>query len=297
MAPPYDTGGPSSINTDGKSFFDLLPRELRDRIYEYTFDHDIRDEHYRYRFRAPQPLLRLVSRQFMHEYDEQTPHNTTLSVTACTNQFERTQFDPLVEIPPLAARCTVADVTLYIGETDGFATDLRDEQYYVRGSLFSQFSNIDRFIDGLTHLKDIRIQLGLNFAQSFDAIYELMEARLDSFRRSYKERSQECSYLPNVNYELHHLQLSYPDLPSCLTSNIPSSEIIERPAILAAFSFSYGQAKKKVIHDNEIKRRMHVEATVLADWEAQHGCTLSQSAKKAAGIVDDNLDREGSESP
>lgn len=124
-----------------------------------------------------------------------------------------------------------------------------------------------------------------------------MKIRLNSVRHIYKERTPDCSFLPNINYELRHLEHSYPDLPNCLTSNIPGSEILERPATLATVSFSYGQPEKTVQHDNEVERRMHVEANVLAAWEAQHGCTLSQSAKKAAGIMDTILDREGSESP
>jgi len=149
MAPPSDPGGSSdstSINKDGKTFFEVLPRELRDRIYEYTFDHDISDDYYRYQFKAPLYHLRLVNRQFMHEYDEQTPNDTTLFVSACTNQFERIDSSLLHGLPRQAFKCTVADVALQIGETDGFARDLKDERYYVQESLFDHLSNIDLFI-------------------------------------------------------------------------------------------------------------------------------------------------------
>ena len=188
-------------------------------------------------------------------------------------------------------------MTLYIAETDGFAEDLRDERYHVQDLVFDHLSNIDGFIDRLPRVQNIRAHLNLNFAQSFDMVHEHMNICLDSFRHYYEEPSPEQSYLPDITFELGHLELSYPDLPSCLTSSIPDSEILERPAILAKFRFTYGQAEQNVRYDDEVKRRMHVEAAVLAAWEAQHGCTLSKSAKKAAGIVDEILDREGSWSP
>lgn len=293
MGRPRGHGGSLTINRDGKSFFDVLPRELRDRIYEYTFDNDVRDGHFRYQFKAPQFHLRLVNRQFMHEYDEQTPLETTLYVSARTNQFERTSLGPSDGLPSLATRCTAADVTLYIGDTEGLATDLKGEHWFVQGSLFDRLFNIERFIGLLPRLEDIRVQLDLNFARSFDTIHELTNTWLLKFRHYYQNPSRERSYEPNTDFELHHLGLGYPDLPSCLTSNIPNSEILQRPAILAAFSVSYGRVKKEVRH-RQVKRRTRVEATVLAAWESQHGCTLSQSAKKAAGIVDKILDRDSS---
>jgi len=122
-------------------------------------------------------------------------------------------------------------------------------------------------------------------------VYDHMDACLDSFRHYYYEApSPEWSYLPNITFELRHLELSNPDLPNCLTSNISGAEILERPTTLAQFWFSYDQAEKNVRYDDEVQRRIRVEATVLAAWEAQHGCTLSTSAKKAAGIVDSILD-------
>jgi hypothetical protein len=50
MASPHDPGGSSSVNRDGKTFFYVLPRELRDRIHEYTIDHNSCDLYYSYQF-------------------------------------------------------------------------------------------------------------------------------------------------------------------------------------------------------------------------------------------------------
>lgn len=69
---------------NSKSFFEIIPREIRDQIYGLTFDHDIERQHFTFQFQASCPHLRLVSRQFKEEYDEQdgrTPKSATLLAT------------------------------------------------------------------------------------------------------------------------------------------------------------------------------------------------------------------------
>jgi hypothetical protein len=87
MAPPTDPGEPASVSNGSKSFFDTLPREIRDNIYDYTLDHEVTRHSYHMRFKAPFPHLRLVSRQFKHEYDERSPSNAELVVTDQTLPF------------------------------------------------------------------------------------------------------------------------------------------------------------------------------------------------------------------
>lgn len=146
MAPPTDPGGSSSINRYDKSFFDVLPRELRDRIYEHTFEHGSKDEYYRYQFRAPQLHLRLVSRQFMQEHDEQTPDDATLFITGRNDRLTcaPTKFPSRPKLPLLAARCTSAEIVHHIGDTDAFHDDIDDEEYWVLGSLNAR---IDDYYD------------------------------------------------------------------------------------------------------------------------------------------------------
>ena len=141
MAPPTDPGGSSAINRYDKSFFDVLPRELRDRIYEHTFEHGSKDEYYRYQFRAPQLHLRLVSRQFMQEHDEQTPDDATLFITGRNDRLTcaPTKFPSRPKLPLLAARCTSAE-----GDTDAVHDDIDDEEYWVLGSLNAR---IDDYYD------------------------------------------------------------------------------------------------------------------------------------------------------
>lgn len=283
MAPPTDSSGSSSIDRDGKTFFEVLPRELRDRIYEFTFDHNIKDTYYRYQFKAPRPHLRLVSRQFMHEYDEQTPDNSTLFVTACTNRFERPRSD-VNRLPLIATRCTAADVMMYTGDTEGFARDVTSEQDHVLSTMVAQLNFLDCIIDFLPRLEDLRIALNLNFAQSFNIVHEHLENCVDCLRLLCEARYTRLSNLPNNTLEIRHLELDFPNLPSCLTSDIPSSDILKRTAILGTFWLSLGHGEKHMKYEDELEQRTYVEAAVLTAWEAQHGCTLSESAMKAAGI-------------
>lgn len=113
MAPATDPGGTATISRDGKSFFEILPRELRDRIYEYTFEQEVDTQDFVYQFAAPLPHLRLVSRQFKAEYDEQSPTNTTLVVvdknprTQCTfGTFHLREKVRHMSFPKLATKCT-----------------------------------------------------------------------------------------------------------------------------------------------------------------------------------------------
>lgn len=284
MAPPIDPSGFSSIDRYGKTFFEVLPRELRDRIYEFTFDHNIKDTYYRYQFKAPQPHLRLVSHQFMHEYDEQTPDNATLFVTACTNRFGSPGSDFLDHLPRTATKCTAADVIMYTGETEGFARNVTGEQGAVLSTLGVRFVLVDSITNFLPRLQDLRIIVNLNFAQSFDIVHEYLENCSVCLRFYGGQRCHQVSNSPNVTLELRHLELDFPNLPSCLTPEIPGSEILERSAVLGTFWLSYGHAEKKVKYEDKLKKRTYVEAAVLTAWEAQHGCTLSESAKKGFGI-------------
>lgn len=72
-----------------KGFFDL-PRELRDKIYDLALEHDRATSQdngtMHLHVRAPEPRLRLVSRQFALEYYERSPpkDEICLSVTGCS---------------------------------------------------------------------------------------------------------------------------------------------------------------------------------------------------------------------
>jgi len=100
-------------------FFDL-PRELRDAVYDLALEHDRASTQLRgtmsLHVRAPEPRLRLISRQFASEYYERSPSkdDICLSVTGSS----------LIRIPPsasgftFAARASTVDATLTFDEYD-----------------------------------------------------------------------------------------------------------------------------------------------------------------------------------
>ncbi|GAB7332432.1 hypothetical protein MBLNU13_g04237t1 [Cladosporium sp. NU13] len=61
--------GIAMTNQDGKSFFELVPAEIRDQIYDATMFQTIQRQKVNFQFKAPCPHLRFVSRQFKDEYD------------------------------------------------------------------------------------------------------------------------------------------------------------------------------------------------------------------------------------
>ena len=279
---PHDPGGSSSINRDGKSFFEVLPRELRDCIYEHTFDNDMKDHCYRYRFRAPQPHLRLVSRQFMHEYDEQAPHDTALFVTGRNDRLICIPYGLLGDSAPprLAGRCTSACTVQNIGETDVFQEDIDNEKDRVLRSLDERINDFCDFIESFPSLQQVDIQFNLNFVQSFDIVYERMTDFLDAFRHENGE-----SYLsPNVLVEVRHLNLNFPFLPVSLTSGVQDFDALKYPATLATFYYSHGCEEETTMYEVEIEQSGEVEAALLAAWKSQHECSLIEAARKAAGI-------------
>jgi hypothetical protein len=264
MAPSTEPGGSSTINSDGKSFFDVLSRELRDRICGYTFDHDSTDVYYNYKFKAPLPHLRLVSRQFVHEYDEQTPSDATLLVSG-RNDRNTCPWEGLTKqmAPRLPTRCTSAEMVLHVGETDGYSEDVNDEQYWVRLSLQCRCHQLHNIMACLDLLQEAKIQFNLNFVQSFDLVYEYMGYWLDEFRYDHGDENGQYTRSTNITFELRHLDLSYPNLPICLTSDIQDLDILKKSAKLAVFYDTSCYPERKTVFDAEIERRGTVEAAFL----------------------------------
>jgi len=290
MVAPTEPGGAASINSDGKSFFDVLPRELRDRIYEYTFDHDTEDHFYRYYFSAPQPHLRLASRQFMHGYDEQTQTDATLHVVGRNERVTYIYDSPKERsLHPLRPGGTSAEMSQYVGEADFLVDDVASEHYLVRHSLLYRINDFSDFILRLELVREVKIQFNFNFVKSFESLYEHICCFVECFQYDREEVSA------NITIELRHLELSYPNLPICLNSEIQDLDILKRSATLMTFYYTHGISGERTTYDAVIERRRTVEAAVLAAWEEQYGCSLSKSAKKATGIEDDisSVESEG----
>lgn len=88
MASPNDTPTATAGTSSKLGFFDLPP-ELRDEIYDLALEHDrssTKDsEAMHLHVRAPEPRLRLVSRQFASEYYERSPSKDDICLSATGN--------------------------------------------------------------------------------------------------------------------------------------------------------------------------------------------------------------------
>jgi hypothetical protein len=111
-----DIDGMATTDQDPRSFFGLLPPEIRDQIYDATMFQDIQREHLNFRFKAPCPHLRLVSRQFKEEYDRRSIWGTVLEVSFLADLSE----SGYPGKPGLAARCTSLQLN-YLFERDSHA--------------------------------------------------------------------------------------------------------------------------------------------------------------------------------
>jgi hypothetical protein len=73
MAPPTDPDEPASASNNGKSFFDDMPTELRDSIYDILHQHEQEVSVGQLTFRFPLTHLRHISRRFRTEYGSRAP--------------------------------------------------------------------------------------------------------------------------------------------------------------------------------------------------------------------------------
>jgi hypothetical protein len=280
MAPPTDRGQPASVSNGSKSFFDILPRELRDDIYDHTFDHEATlPEIYHMRFQAPLPHLRLVSRQFKHEYDERSPKDTTLFVTDQRLPSKKLPFVDKASmlLPRLATRCTVLH----------FTHNLQDQTVMEAGDILGR--RVAWFCGPLghwlafrlPHLQDVHIKCSFNFVQN------LAKSRLhfrprEVLRRLAREYMRHLSKLGIVTrIEWSHLGISSHGIPSQLMLDLPSLESLTESVALGRYERpSRCFDTKWELHEDLIEQRSAAEAVFLAAWETKHGCSFRESVSK-----------------
>lgn len=103
-----------TTDKDSKIGFFCLPRELRDEIYDLSFEHDRSNtqgrETMELNVRASQPHPRLVNRQFTQEYDERSPskYDICLFVTGASSTGDLLSARGFTE----AAQASAIDITL-----------------------------------------------------------------------------------------------------------------------------------------------------------------------------------------
>jgi len=97
----------------GKPFFELLPAEIRDQIYDATMFQNIQRQKFNFQFQAPCLHLRLVSRQFKDEYDSRSIWGTNLKVSFREASAKRF-WTP--HAPRLASKYTSIELNCLLGK-------------------------------------------------------------------------------------------------------------------------------------------------------------------------------------
>jgi hypothetical protein len=254
------------------SFLDVLPRELRDAVYDYTFEHVVRrkpdtDDDVTFHFHAPVSNLRLVSRQFTAEYDERykafSLRNPSLTIVNDSQDCRRNWY---LEVPRLATRCTELKTirTLFDGRDEHTELAQRD----ILQKFLTNFHNTAVLVKRMPRLRRVEMRFNFESLHHSDYLEELLRlfSRLALFR----------SWPVEGKYELRYEGLTYPQPDRLLELGVPNIGILDAPVTLA----SWNQASlTELIDRRELEQRLRVEAAVLGAWKAKHGCSLWESKR------------------
>jgi hypothetical protein len=284
MAPPTDPGDPAPGGNSSKSFFDMFPREIRDSIYEHTFDHGMTPHLYHMRFQAPLPHLRLVSRQFKQEYDEQSPTNTSLFVTDQSQPLNFFYSDAIIAglvLPRLATRCTVVHITQNLqDQAVEEADDMMDQLVYHCDPI--HWWQLDQ---ELTLLREVHVKFNFNFVQNLERLFSHCGQAYvcDWFAEHYwpREVYRTSPGRRITTVEFSHLGLASHSVPGQLVLGLPSSESLTQPATLGGFECrDTSEEFEMKFHEDVIEQRSAAEAVFVAAWETKHGCPFGESVRK-----------------
>lgn len=258
MAPPTDPDGSVPTSVSGKSFFEVFPRELRDKIYDFSFDHEAERYDYNMQFSAPFPHLRLVSRQFKQEYDQLLPSKTTLVVSDHNTKFHGVcpRLGRVIYVPSLATRCTALHFTQNMQDS----WDPPSLTHLIR-MLRKHFRSIEQnFTRRLDHLQEIHVRLDFNFVKTFWLLHGEPGDGLAHFISSYCPETWK-NFKKVVTIELCHPGLTYPSPPGRLTSSIPDAACLDELATLGTIQYRDGHTEAK-IHYDTIEQRSTVEKAI-----------------------------------
>jgi hypothetical protein len=281
MAPPTDPDDPGLVSNASKSFFDILPCEIRDSIYEHTFDREVISHSYQMRFQAPLPHLRLASRQFKQEYDERSPTETSLFVTDQTLPFKELYPNARLVLPRFATRCTAVHFTLNLrDQAVEEPMELMDELVYHCDPI--NWWHLDQ---ELPRLRDVNVNSNFNFVQNLERLFFHYGQTYvcDWFAEHYWPRGihQIGPVRRITTVEFSHLGLSSHSVPGQLMLDLPSSDSLTQPAALDKFeSKDSSENFEMEFHEDVIEQRSAAEAVFLAAWETKHGCTFSESVRE-----------------
>jgi hypothetical protein len=226
-----ETQTPNS-NVGGRPFFGTLPRELRDAIYDYTFEHMVThqsetDDNVTFHFHAPISVLRLVSRQFTVEYDERYrsswPDGSVLSID---NNSQNSRQSWKGAYPRLATRCraTKTSRTLF----DGYDKHNFETLYSLYKKVSSHCKDLSALVTDMPHLRRVDVSFNCESLRHSHIIEHLL--------RYLQERGVFETLRTEGTYELRYQGLTYP-LPRNLRDlDVSNIHILRAPVTLVAWT-------------------------------------------------------------
>jgi hypothetical protein len=189
MASPNETAA-ATTGANSKTGFLDIPRELRDEIYDLALEHDraTSDDHgiMSLHVRAPEPRLRLVSKQFVSEYYGRSPSNTNicLLVVGCT---PTTRFQSAGGFP-YAARASAVDITLVQGVFGSYDDSVYDYFEHLTAWLME-------LVKDMPCMKKLHLRLGFTIPPKLTVIdyYSRMAHRnVQNYGGSFLSMLVEC---------------------------------------------------------------------------------------------------------
>jgi hypothetical protein len=247
--------GMTATDQGGKSFFEILPPEIRDQIYDFTMFQDIQREDFNFRFRAPCLHLRLVNRQFKNEYDKRPMCETTLEASFPTDFPEPIRY---IDAPGLAARCTSLQLN----------------------HLFQKGPHAHEMAPGWFAIECCRVMLRLApiSLQHLDIylVWDSVQLLKDYVFSQFSNQLHHCiTHMVKGQYDSNHglvpsLKLRYGGISSSNTSmrskcDVLGAELLIQPATLGTWSV---KDRCFLLDDDRINERLRMETLVEAATEA-----------------------------
>ena len=253
------------------SFFAALPRELRDAVYDYTFEHVVKqpsdtDDGVTFHFHAPVSNLRFVSRQFTAEYDERykalPPRNSLLTIVNNSRDNRPTWHSGC---PQLATRCREL-------KTIRPLFDGRDEYTWpAKEAILRKF---------LTHFHTTAALLKrMPLVQRVDVRFDFESLDHSGSPEELPFLFQQLSFFriwPVGKYEIRYQGLKHPHPDKLRELQVPNIDILDTPITLVTWTQAL---QTEQVDRRELEQHLRVEAAVLEAWKAKHGCSLWESRR------------------
>jgi hypothetical protein len=255
----------ATTNQGDRTFFELLPAEIRDQIYDATMEQDIEKKRLQFQFRAPCPHLRLISHRFKDEYDARSTYGTVLDVSFPLAYKERALHP---KIPGLTAGCDSLRLNIILKRNRG-----QPDWYALALACYRLISQLDP-----RHLQGLEINL------AWDSVHMLKEfASQCSSRSQFLEHLDHCFYnsiadslyygtrefvngsgvIPDV--KLRYGGISPLNKPMRLKCHALGAELLKKPITLGTWIAKGGYYE---LDEDRIRERLSMETVVEAATQA-----------------------------